>query len=282
MLPLISIGLPVYNGQKYLKRAITNILAQDYENLELLISDNCSNDTTQEICEEFCKLDRRIKYIRQNKNIGGAANYKEVLFKSNGTFFMWHAADDWIENKKYISNLYNNLKGSYDFALPEVKIVYEGAESSDYVFSKFFTVKQEKIEFVLAAAKNSNYQFYSLFKKSKLIKFWPFLWKCRNYETCWEGLFVNVFNLELRGVFVRSSTFVYFKNSDSWSSSLPASRVVKAFFMYSFNSFSYILRTKHLKFIQKYKILYIFFIQHFRTLTYLCLSAMKDKIIKRT
>ena len=280
MLPLISIGLPVYNGQKYLKRAITNILAQDYKNLELLISDNCSNDTTQEICEEFCKLDRRIKYIRQNKNIGGAANYKEVLFKSNGTFFMWHAADDWIEDERYLSNLYNSMTDAVDFAMPEVKVINEHDKTENYIFSKFFTETQEKKEFVLAASKHASYQFYSLFKKSKLIELWPFLWDCKDYKTCWEGMFVTVFNLELRGVFVKSSTFVYFKNPMGWSSSLPAKEIIKPFTKYALNSFKYIAKTNKLKIFDKYLILFGFAIQHNVAYIRLCLSIIKHKIIK--
>ena len=64
----ITIGLPVYNGQKYIKETINSILLQTYKNFELIISDNLSNDETKEICKSYEKKDNRIKYVRQ-KNI---------------------------------------------------------------------------------------------------------------------------------------------------------------------------------------------------------------------
>jgi len=90
----LSIGLPIYNGERFLRLKINSILNQTYTDFELMISDNCSNDQTQKICEEFSKKDDRIKYYRHEKNFGAIKNFEYVLEKSNSEFFMWTAIDD--------------------------------------------------------------------------------------------------------------------------------------------------------------------------------------------
>jgi len=92
--PLVSIGMPVYNGEKYIRQALDSLLGQTYKNFELIISDNASTDETKNICEEYAKRDKRIKYIRQKENMGGANNLRFVLEQATGEYFMWAAHDD--------------------------------------------------------------------------------------------------------------------------------------------------------------------------------------------
>jgi len=73
--PRLTIGLPVYNGEKYLGEAIDALLGQSYEDFELIISDNASTDGTAEICQRSVQKDARVRYIRQPKNIGLAPNH---------------------------------------------------------------------------------------------------------------------------------------------------------------------------------------------------------------
>jgi glycosyltransferase involved in cell wall biosynthesis len=93
-LPLVSIGLPVYNGENYLHQALESIVAQTYRNLEIIISDNASSDGTETICKEFAARDSRIVYCRQESNLGGSANHEYVLRASNGPLFRLAAHDD--------------------------------------------------------------------------------------------------------------------------------------------------------------------------------------------
>jgi glycosyltransferase involved in cell wall biosynthesis len=83
--PEVSVGLPVYNGEQYLYEAVQSILDQAFTDFELIISDNASTDRTGEICLELANRDKRIRYIRQKKNIGAIRNFK------------WAAANDRIE-----------------------------------------------------------------------------------------------------------------------------------------------------------------------------------------
>jgi glycosyltransferase involved in cell wall biosynthesis len=90
----VSIGIPVYNGERFLAKAIQSMLDQTFTDFELIISDNASNDGTQEICEKFARDDSRVRYFRQEINIGAKANFNRVFEYSRGEYFKWVAADD--------------------------------------------------------------------------------------------------------------------------------------------------------------------------------------------
>ncbi len=92
--PKVSIGMPVYNGEKYIKATLEGLLAQTFKNFELLISDNASTDMTSDICNSYAALDSRIKYWCNSENIGGTANFNKVLASANGEYFMWASHDD--------------------------------------------------------------------------------------------------------------------------------------------------------------------------------------------
>jgi len=92
--PRLSIGMPVYNGENYLADALDSLLAQSFDDFELIISDNASTDRTAEICQEYADRDPRIRYIRQPQNIGGGPNQDFVFQQSRGELFKWAAHDD--------------------------------------------------------------------------------------------------------------------------------------------------------------------------------------------
>jgi glycosyltransferase involved in cell wall biosynthesis len=92
--PRISVGMPVYNGETYLEGAIQSLLDQTYRDFELIISDNASTDATERICRKFAAQDPRIRYYRNETNIGAAPNHNRVFELSTGEFFKWAAHDD--------------------------------------------------------------------------------------------------------------------------------------------------------------------------------------------
>jgi glycosyltransferase involved in cell wall biosynthesis len=92
--PKISVGMPVYNGELYLRDAITSVLCQTMRDFEFIISDNASNDGTEEICRDFAKQDDRIRYTRNSENLGAARNYNRVFELACGRYFRWANADD--------------------------------------------------------------------------------------------------------------------------------------------------------------------------------------------
>jgi glycosyltransferase involved in cell wall biosynthesis len=94
--PRVSIGLPVYNGERYLSEAIDGILAQTFDDFELVISDNGSTDGTEAIGRRYAAQDRRVRYHRHAQNRGGSWNYNTVFALTTAEYYMWHACDDRI------------------------------------------------------------------------------------------------------------------------------------------------------------------------------------------
>ena len=92
--PRLSIGLPVYNGEDYIAAAIGALLGQTFTDFELIISDNASTDRTAEICRAFSASDERVRLIRNDHNLGAAANYNQTLDQARGELFKWAAHDD--------------------------------------------------------------------------------------------------------------------------------------------------------------------------------------------
>jgi len=92
--PRVSIGLPIFNGENYLKEALDSILAQTYTDFELIISDNASADRTQQICRAYAAMENRIRYYRNERNLGAPRNFNRVFELSLGEYFKWAAYDD--------------------------------------------------------------------------------------------------------------------------------------------------------------------------------------------
>jgi glycosyltransferase involved in cell wall biosynthesis len=101
----LTIGIPVYNGEKFLEEKITSILNQDFVDFELIISDNASTDSTKEICNNFVTKDKRIRFFSHKKNLGVTWNFDFILKKARGEYFMWTATDDKILPEFYEKNI---------------------------------------------------------------------------------------------------------------------------------------------------------------------------------
>jgi glycosyltransferase involved in cell wall biosynthesis len=92
--PTVSIGLPVYNGENYLRDMLDSILSQTLIDFELIISDNASTDSTRAICRSYAKKDSRIRYHRNEENLGAAWNFNQVFHLARGKYFQWACHDD--------------------------------------------------------------------------------------------------------------------------------------------------------------------------------------------
>lgn len=90
----VTIGMPVYNGEKFIARAIDAVLGQTYKDLTLIISDNASTDGTQAICEEYARRDPRVRYMRYEENRGASWNFNNTFHHSRSEYFKWQCVDD--------------------------------------------------------------------------------------------------------------------------------------------------------------------------------------------
>lgn len=95
--PLLSIGLFVYNGEPFLRETLDSILSQTFRDFELIISDNGSGDSTQQICESYASSDPRVSYYRSETNMGAGWNIRRVFSLATGKYFKWAACDDLYE-----------------------------------------------------------------------------------------------------------------------------------------------------------------------------------------
>ena len=92
--PRVSIGLPVYNGQRFIAETLDSLLAQTFQDFELIICDNASTDQTGHICRSYLSRDNRIRYFRNETNLGAAKNYRRAFQLSVGEYFRWANCDD--------------------------------------------------------------------------------------------------------------------------------------------------------------------------------------------
>jgi glycosyltransferase involved in cell wall biosynthesis len=95
--PRLTIGLPVYNGEAYLAQTLESLLAQDFDDFELVVSDNASTDRTVAIVESFAEQDPRVRLVRNDRNMGAAYNYNRLVTDSRAELFKWAGYDDLLE-----------------------------------------------------------------------------------------------------------------------------------------------------------------------------------------
>jgi glycosyltransferase involved in cell wall biosynthesis len=123
--PRVSIGMPVYNAQRYLREAIESLLGQTMGDFELILSDNASTDSTAEICQAFVCRDSRVRYFRNETNLGVVANFNLAFTRSRGRYFKWAAYDD-LHGAAYLERCAEVLDRE-----PEVAICHSLTRSID-------------------------------------------------------------------------------------------------------------------------------------------------------
>jgi glycosyltransferase involved in cell wall biosynthesis len=108
--PRVSIGLPVFNGAKYLESSLDSLLSQTFSDFELVVTDNASDDATPAICARYAERDPRLRYERNEVNIGGFANHNLVAKLARGEFFLWAGHDD-LREPTYLERCVAALDG---------------------------------------------------------------------------------------------------------------------------------------------------------------------------
>lgn len=175
-IPKVSIGMPVYNGEPFIREALDSLLSQTFADFELIISDNASTDGTDIICREYATKDSRIRYVRQEENRGATANFKFVLDESVGEYFMWAAADDKLQ-PFFIEKLYQVM-----LYYPDLILVMSDVLNISHEGKVLYTQKLENIRiadvqknwlgirslFFENPTSNIFFCIYGLFKKNTL------------------------------------------------------------------------------------------------------------------
>lgn len=111
--------MPVYNGERYVREALDSILAQEFQDFELVICDNASSDGTGAICREYADRDSRIRYVLNDTNVGAAGNFKRAFSFCRSEYFKWVVYDD-LHAPAYLGRCVHLLENAPD----EVALVY--------------------------------------------------------------------------------------------------------------------------------------------------------------
>jgi glycosyltransferase involved in cell wall biosynthesis len=121
--PRLSIGMPVYNAERYLAEAFDCFLAQTFQDFEIVVSDNASTDHTAEICRAFAARDRRFRYHRNEKNVGALPNFNKVFHLSRSPMFKWAAHDD-LYHPRYLESCVRVLDDHPDVVLAHSRTAF--------------------------------------------------------------------------------------------------------------------------------------------------------------
>jgi glycosyltransferase involved in cell wall biosynthesis len=171
--PKVSIGMPVFNGGDLLKKALDTLLAQEYTDFELIISDNASTDSTEMLCRAYAQHDKRIVFVRRDRNYGMSNNGRHVLSLAQGEYFMPAAHDDqW--HPQFIGASVEKLDANPGLVLvaPAVEFFSPDGTILDTPYPPLHTVGMGLRERVASIFKEINVGFnaYGLYRRAALEK----------------------------------------------------------------------------------------------------------------
>ncbi len=126
-LPRITVGVPVYNGERYLARTLDSLLNQTVDDFVLLVGDNASTDGTAAIVQTYAARDPRVRHVRHPRNLGAAANYSRLCEMAETEFFRWSAADDCSE-PRFLEACLEGLERDFEAVLVYPRIMMIDAE----------------------------------------------------------------------------------------------------------------------------------------------------------
>jgi glycosyltransferase involved in cell wall biosynthesis len=233
--PLVSIGFPVYNGELTMRRALDSLLAQDYPNLELVISDNGSSDGTAAICQEYAQKDGRVRYYHVDQNQGQMWNFSRVLEEARGEYFMWSAHDD-VWKPEFVRLLQADLQAHPEagVAMSGVDIVDESGRPVKIVrFTErgqspnTFSAYQLLLRLMTlwgSTSKSHHLYWYGLFRRELLLRTFPYY-----LNTLFgDRMFVSTLALVTRFRYVDQGLYIRTRNSKNFVNRYPDENFARA------------------------------------------------------
>lgn len=205
--PRVSIGMPVYNSERFLPETLDSLVSQTFEDFELIISDNASTDRTAEICRTYAAQDRRIRYLRNETNIGVYKNFNRVFLASSGEYFKWACADD-VCHRDLVARCLEVLEND-----PHIVLVYAKArfideagkslERADPGWNLQSDAAVERLRYVIYARHVIN-AFSGLMRTTELAK-------TRLFPAYKIGDYLLLGDLSLRGKFFEIPEYLFFR-----------------------------------------------------------------------
>ncbi len=209
--PCISIGMPVLNGEAYIVDAINSLIAQTFDDFELLISDNASTDATEEICRQFAQVDERVKYHRNAETVGAAKNFNDVFHRATGKYFKWAAHDD-VCAPTHLQECVACLDSCENAVLvyPLATVIDEKGEPIENYEKRLPTDSDDPIErfYAFIPGHSRCYEVFGLIRRATLAQ-------TRLIGNYAHGDTVLLLELALRGQFVEVPRYLFFPRRHS-------------------------------------------------------------------
>lgn len=207
---LVSIGIPAYNGETYIKNSIQSLLSQTYPHFKLIISDDNSADDTAKICQEFTKKDRRIIFFQQKKQLGFARNFNFVLQKARAPYFLWAGQDDFWD-RNYVKILVELLESNPDAvsAVANYQNVFEGKKYTimKHTFAHSYLLHFHSLLHFIQTT-NLSY-FYGLHKTDALKKIGGYQIDSRPFFKSSD--YLTIFRILLEGRMIFTNKILFYK-----------------------------------------------------------------------
>ncbi|MBK9387794.1 MAG: glycosyltransferase [Planctomycetes bacterium] len=201
----VGIGLPVFNGERYLAAAIESILAQDFRDFDLVICDNASTDGTEAIARGFAQRDERVRYLRNAENLGAARNYNLAVQACGGEFFKWAAHDDLLE-PSFLRRCVERLDAEPGavLAYPRTRIVDESGQAIETYALKLPTDDPDPVvRFEALLSIHRCFEIFGVIRRRALLE-------TRLMEPFAHGDGILLAHLALRGTFVEIEEELFF------------------------------------------------------------------------
>ncbi len=174
--PRVIAGLPVYNGETYLERALDSLLGQDYPELEIIISDNASTDGTEAIGRAYATAHPSIRYVRQSANLGAGGNFDYLRQVADSEYFFWAGAHD-LWDPRFVSELVDVLERKPDLigAYPAGRFLEEDGALAERMGQPYsYDHPSAAWRYIKVVARKQLYAIYGVFRREVLqsIDFW--------------------------------------------------------------------------------------------------------------
>lgn len=212
----VTIGMPVFNDVQFIEESLLSILNQTFKDFVLIISDDGSTDGSADICKKYALLDKRVKYIRQDRNLGISKNMEFLLSQAKTPYFMW-AADDDLWDPTFIENLACLLDSDSEAIVAFSRYAQIDEISKDiFVEIDMNYSFQNRVDALSHFVKYSDDGFgYGLFRTEKIraVRFPEWWWPC--HKTALNNIFPSLCFYLMNGKYLHSTDLLFFKRVKS-------------------------------------------------------------------
>lgn len=235
--PVVSIGLPVFNGASLMRRAIESVLMQDFADLELIICDNASIDDTPVVAAEYAATDQRVRYVRRERNSAPLENFGHVLSLARGEMFSWIAHDDSYDRPDHVTRLVEKIREGNTLAFPEVHVVYfdEGGtivRSDRNTLAAFGEITGRR-QLLRLAIRRPSVQIYGLFRTEKLREHVHLMFADQDMRCFFEGRFIQTVLMHEPWAFVPEAMLNVGQHAANVSGQSEPRRLLRDYLLYS-------------------------------------------------